>query len=190
MKNRNTYRSQSVPLSQNKYDSFSESDEYDYYSSSPDVSPIMGPGMVKLNSSDNCDNCDSNTTNSLEQIGMGLSYKRKYILMCITLVLIMGLVYIMYPSVTVVVKPTDYWAQYTKHCCVYMNHSGIYSKVSNDCNVSDLCFDYLNSWLNQHNQTFWNSSWTDQCCYVFGGISSLKTKQNIYCSYNCLNSQN
>lgn len=82
-------------------------------------------------------------------------------------------------------KIIDWWSKYNSDCCLMTNNTGIYSRIAGDCSANGICNEYLNMWLRQYNQTFWNSSRTKECCYVFLPINTKH--KGLYCSYPCLN---
>jgi hypothetical protein len=90
-------------------------------------------------------------------------------------------------SGTIPQQHIDWWGRYSRYCCVLTNNTGIYSRISGDCSANGICNKYLNHWLKRHNQTFWISSWSRQCCYTFSPIDAQS--MNIYCSYPCLNTK-
>jgi hypothetical protein len=67
------------------------------------------------------------------------------------------------------------------------NNTGMYSRVAGDCSANGRCMSYLIYWLVQYNQIFFNSTWINDCCYVFRPINTEYS--NIYCSYTCLNTE-
>lgn len=79
--------------------------------------------------------------------------------------------------------PINWWERYNDRCCVYSNQTAIYGR--SDCTADGTCYNYLESWLLDHNQTFYNSSWSNKCCYEYRPIGSKY--YSTYCSYTCLN---
>ena len=83
--------------------------------------------------------------------------------------------------------PVDWWYEYNNNCCLVSNVSGIYGRTEADCKADGPCHTYLESWLTDYNQTFYNSSWSSKCCYEFRPVSSKN--YSTFCSYTCLNTE-
>ncbi len=83
--------------------------------------------------------------------------------------------------------PINWWDRYNNKCCLMSNNTiGIYGRTTGDCTADGKCYDYLESWLLCNGQTFYNSTWSNRCCYEFRPIGSdLQT----FCSYTCLNTE-
>ena len=99
-----------------------------------------------------------------------------------------------YPT-TLMIKsyePIDWWIRYSNNCCVknfnkLLNNTHKTIHHNTDCSADDNCRDFIDNWLLDNNQFFYNSSWSQQCCYEYRSIGSKYYKS--FCSYVCLNSQ-
>ena len=92
-----------------------------------------------------------------------------------------------YPTPDLIPPPINWWNRYNNKCCLISNATGIYGRTTGDCTADGQCHDYLESWLLDHNQTFYNSTWSNRCCYEFRPIGSKHYK--TFCSYTCLNTE-
>lgn len=84
------------------------------------------------------------------------------------------------------ISPINWWDQYNSQCCLIdPNITNIYG--TRDCSANGRCRDYLENWLENNNQTFYNSSWSQRCCYDYRSIGSVL--YHTYCSFTCLNTE-
>lgn len=88
-----------------------------------------------------------------------------------------------HPEPKIIQLPIDWWDKYSTNCCIMKNVSNIYR--NSDCSADGTCHRYLKNWLTDNNQNFYNSTWSNKCCYEYRPIGSKSYK--IYCSYTCLN---
>lgn len=77
----------------------------------------------------------------------------------------------------------DWWSYYNTHCCLVNSTTNKFNP--NDCYASGQCYDFIGKWLEENNQTFYNSSWSQTCCYQYRTIGSYA--YDNYCSFSCLN---
>ncbi len=205
----NTKRSSSVPLSKNKYsysDDDSNSDSWTTSSSSPDSSPVSDIPITPIKKFNYSFERLSNSSDSFNEILTPIS---GFKILLILMIFLSSLLLFNYPIQSTIIKSyiinstaintsnstisnkiiqtVDWWSQYSRYCCLMINNTGIYSRVAGDCSANGKCMFYLNCWLEQYIQTFWNSTWTKDCCYIFRPINS--DFLNIYCSYTCLNTE-
>ena len=208
----NMKRSSSVPLSKNEY-SYSYSDDdsnSDSWTTTSGSSPetTIGSGLPitpikKINSS------FDRLSNSTDSFNEKSTPKNGFLILSILMIFLSSFVLFNYPIQTTIIKsyiinsttlnsttlnstntilPTiDWWSEYGRQCCLMTNNTGMYSRVAGDCSANGRCMSYLIYWLVQYNQIFFNSTWINDCCYVFRPINTEYS--NIYCSYTCLNTE-
>lgn len=82
----------------------------------------------------------------------------------------------------------NWWNTYVRHCCLARRFERTVreQRMNSDyCLAHNNCRYYLSKWLQTYNQTFANSSSTEQCCYEYRTVGSKE--YNTYCSFTCLN---
>jgi len=83
-------------------------------------------------------------------------------------------------------QDVDWWYRYNSVCCFETNVTKTYG--IKDCKADQICYAYLDLWLQDFGERFNTSSWIRHCCYEFKPMNSLENSLT-FCSSTCLNSQ-